>query len=58
MALKIEASGWPPHVTTEQEKDQFVAETFENDGIVIRKDKMEKNPGKRTLAKLILNSFW
>ncbi|XP_052130790.1 uncharacterized protein LOC127751363 [Frankliniella occidentalis] len=57
MALKYEASGWPSHVTTEEEKDKFIQEIFERDGIVIRKDKVEKNPGKRFIAKLVLNSF-
>jgi len=57
MALKFEASGWPANVTTEEEKDQFIQETLQKDGIQIRKEKVAKNAGKRTLAKLILNSF-
>ncbi|XP_052122756.1 uncharacterized protein LOC127749285 [Frankliniella occidentalis] len=58
MAMKIEASGWPSNVTTEEEKDAFIKKHFEKDGIVLDKTKFQRNPGKRYLAKLILNSFW
>ncbi|KAK3914482.1 DNA polymerase [Frankliniella fusca] len=58
MALKYEASGWPTHIKTDEDREQYVKAIFERDGIVIRKERVEKNPGKRTLAKLILNSFW
>ncbi|XP_052127745.1 uncharacterized protein LOC113213911 [Frankliniella occidentalis] len=58
MAMKIEASGWPHNVKTEEEKDAFIRKHFENDGIVLDKSKFQRNPGKRFLAKLILNSFW
>ena len=58
MAMKIEASGWPQDVTTDEQKNDFIRDIFERDGIVISKDKVVKNPGKRFLAKLILNSFW
>ncbi|KAJ1523104.1 hypothetical protein ONE63_000997 [Megalurothrips usitatus] len=58
MALKIEASGWPSHVKTDAQKDQYIQDIYDRDGIVIRMDRVEKNPGKRFLAKLILNSFW
>ena len=57
MAMKVEASGWPSHVKSEEDKNQFIKDMFERDGIIIQKDKVEKNPGKRFLAKLILNSF-
>jgi len=57
MAMKYEASGWPPHIKTDEQKDRYIQDIFERDGIVIQKDRVEKNPGKRTLAKLILNSF-
>ena len=57
MALKIESSGWPSGVKTDEQKDKYIKDIYERDGIVISKDKVEKNPGKRFLAKLILNSF-
>ena len=58
MALKIQASGWPEDCKTEEQRKQFVADVLKYDGIVIDPLKMEKNPALRTLAKLILNSFW
>lgn len=57
MAMKIEASGWPSHAQTDEEKDAFIHNQLMRDGIKLDKTKFEKNPGKRTLAKLILNSF-
>ncbi|KAE8738150.1 hypothetical protein FOCC_FOCC016376 [Frankliniella occidentalis] len=58
MAMKIESTGWPSHVVTEEQKDKFIKMHFDKDGIVLDKSKFKKNPGKRTLAKLILNSFY
>ena len=58
MALKIQASGWPPECDTPEKKQKFVDDVKKYDGIVIDPLKMEHNPALRTLAKLILNSFW
>ncbi|XP_052133059.1 uncharacterized protein LOC113215208, partial [Frankliniella occidentalis] len=57
MAMKLHASGFPNDVVTEEQKDLFIKMHYDRDGIVLDKSKFEKNPGKRTLAKLILNSF-
>ena len=58
MALKIQASGWPPGCTTQEQKDKFIADALKYDGIVIDPQKLEYNAALRTIAKLILNSFW
>ena len=58
MALKIQASGWPEHCKTEEQKKKFVDEVLKCDGVKLDPTKMVKNPALRTLAKLILNSFW
>ena len=58
MALKVQDSGWRDDCKTEEQKRQFVADVLKYDGIVIDLSRMEKNPALRTLAKLILNSFW
>lgn len=58
MALKIQASGWPAECDTEQKKQKYVADVLEYDGVRLDPSKMEKNTALRTLAKLILNSFW
>ena len=57
MALKIQASGWPPGCVTEDQKQKYVDDIFKYDGVRIDPSKVKKNPALRTLAKLILNSF-
>ena len=57
LALKAEASGWPSHVTTEMEKDQYVKEYFEAEGLVLNKDNVAANSGVRQLSMLALNSL-
>lgn len=57
MALKIHASGWPAGVKTQEQKDQYIKDVLEKDGIILDPNKMIRNEGMRTLAKLILNSF-
>jgi len=52
------ASGWPDHVKTEDEKNAFIDDYFNWEGIVLDKSKIEKNSGMREIAKLILNSLW
>ena len=58
MALKIQASGWPANCTSQDQKQAYMDEVQKHDGITIDPAKVEKNPALRTLAKLILNSFW
>ena len=58
--LKLEASGWPKNVHTEEEKRQFIQEFKDREKIELRYEELEKggNPGLRSLAKLMLNSMW
>ena len=58
MKTKEEASGWPSDVRTEEEKARHVAEYEAEHGIRLDPSKIEKNPGRRSPAKLMLNSFW
>ena len=58
LKIKQEASGYPKGVTTEEQKQQYIEEYFECEGIQLDPDKIEYNPGLRALAKLMLNSFW
>ncbi|XP_055336280.1 uncharacterized protein LOC129586839 [Paramacrobiotus metropolitanus] len=58
LKIKTEASGWPTDVVTDQQKDQYLRDFHEHEGIELDRDKMESNPGMRALAKLCLNSFW
>jgi hypothetical protein len=67
LRLKQQADGWPSWVKTDNDKDRYrfklFMHTFKenfcfNSGVILEKDQVEKNPGMRTLAKLMLNSFW
>ena len=58
LKLKVEASGWPSWCTDDRKKQQYVEEFYRKEGIRLNPDKIEYNPGRRSLAKLMLNSFW
>ena len=58
LKIKQQASGFPSNVQTEQEKDQYVQDYFEKEGIMLDKSKISYNEGMRAIAKIILNSFW
>ena len=58
LKIKQEASGWPEKNMTEEEKQCYIKDYFDHEGIQLEYHKIEKNPGLRTLAKLMLNSMW
>ena len=58
LKIKMQASGWPDRCKTEEDKRQFMEEVKEREGIELDYDKVEKNPGLRSVAKLNLNSLW
>ena len=58
LKVKQESSGWPNRDMTAMDKDAYVNEYFDKEGIRLSKSGIEKNPGKRSIAKLMLNSFW
>ena len=55
---KQEASGWPSGCTSEASKEAYVREYLEHEGVELDPNAVEYNPGVRSLAKLMLNSFW
>lgn len=55
MQLKIEASGYPDHVTTDAQKEHFVRENERVYGIKLDPQNIRKNKAKRQIAKLCLN---
>ena len=57
LKIKQEASGWPSWCRTEEDKRQYVREYQEKEGIKLDPEKIKKNPGLRSFAKLMLNSF-
>ncbi|XP_055709012.1 uncharacterized protein LOC129805255 [Phlebotomus papatasi] len=58
LKIKQEASGWPSGVESESDKDNYISEFFENEGIQLDKDNIRVNKGMRSLAKIMLNSLW
>lgn len=58
LKIKQENSGWPIQCTDEASKADYVRKYQLHEGIRLDPEKIEKNPGMRSLAKLILNSFW
>ena len=58
LKLKQEASGWPLWCDSEDDKERYITEYAKNEGIHLDYTNIDKNPGQRSLAKLLLNSFW
>eukprot|EP00854_Cymbomonas_tetramitiformis_P033431 gene33431-42894_t len=58
LKIKQEASGYHKWVKTEEDKDTYIRNYYEKEGILLDKSKIKKNPGKRAVAKMYLNSLW
>ena len=58
LKIKQEASGYPPGVITDEQKDKYIQSYFEHEGVQLDKAKIEKNPGLRSCSKLALNNLW
>ena len=55
MKLKQEASGYPSWVKTEADKDKYIQDYKDLEGIELDKTKIEDNPGLKFIAKNALN---
>ena len=58
LKTKQEASGYPPDCVTDEQKQRYVEEYEQHEGIQLNPEKIEHNPCLRYLAKLVLNSLW
>jgi len=58
MKLKQEASGYPEKCKTVESKQNYIESYYQREGIRLDPANIKKNPGLRSLAKLMLNSFW
>ena len=58
LKIKTEASGWPKNCTTDEKKRDYIKRFKKKEGIRLDFGKIEKNPGLKATAKLMLNSFW
>ena len=52
---KTEASGWPAGVATDEQKAEYVQQYKVHEGIELDPERIEKNPGRKQVAKLMLN---
>ncbi|XP_053390525.1 uncharacterized protein LOC128553408 [Mercenaria mercenaria] len=53
---KYEVNGYPNWVKTQADKDKFKRDYFQAKGVIL--EDVEKNPGKRAVAKTMLNFLW
>ena len=58
LKIKQEASGYPKECVTDEQKQAYINEYYEQEGIRLDPENIEYNPGLRSLAKLMLNSLW
>ena len=59
LKLKQEASGWPAEVEHDPEKQRdYINNYLLHEGVELEASNIMKNPGKRSVAKMMLNSFW
>ena len=55
LKIKIEASGWPPGVETDQQKEEYICDFEKAEGIRLDPKNIKFNPIIRTISKLLLN---
>ena len=58
LKVKQEASGWPDWCKSQEDKQQYIFQYLEKEGILLDYNSIKRNPGLRSIAKLMLNSFW
>ena len=57
LKAKQEASGWPSDVVTEEQKTEYLVEYEKREGIRLDPDRIESNPGRKQVAKVMLNRY-
>ncbi|CAH3163213.1 unnamed protein product, partial [Porites lobata] len=58
LKLKQEVAGWPRWCDTEAKKQQYLTQYKEKEAIDLDYGSIQKNPGRKATAKLMLNSVW
>ena len=56
LKLKQESAGWPRWCTTPQQKNAYLQQYKQKEGIPLNYDSIKKNPGLKATAKLMFNS--
>ena len=50
IGLKVEASGYPDNIDTQERENNFIKEIFEREGVHLNKNNIKHNPGSRAVA--------
>lgn len=58
LKIKQESSGWPANCDTSKQKEDYIKQYYEREGVKLDPQLISKNPGRRQVAKLALNSLW
>jgi hypothetical protein len=58
LRIKQESSGYPAWVKNDSDKKAYIADYEKRQGVTLRPDKIQKNPGLRACSKLCLCSLW
>lgn len=56
--LTMSSNGYPAWADTDGKKREYVANYKAHEGIELNPDMIKENKGRKTTAKLMLNSFW
>ena len=55
---KQEADGYPEYAKSDEEKQKYIKDYYEREGVKLDSEKIQKNKGLRSVMKMLLNSFW
>ena len=58
LKIKQESTGYPAWADTDGKKREYVANYKAHEGIELNPDMIKEKKGRKTTAKLMLNSFW
>ena len=58
LQMKQEASGWPDWVQTDDQKQTYISQYYDTEGISLNAENVAYNGGLRSIGKLVLNSLW
>ena len=50
--------GWASWCVTDQDKQSYISDYEEHEDVLLDPEKVNFNPGRRFIAKIMLNSFW
>ncbi|XP_072050213.1 uncharacterized protein [Amphiura filiformis] len=58
LRYKQESGGYPKDCVTDKEREDYVSDYLQHQGIALRPDKIKVNPGLRATSKMCLNSLY